>query len=364
MPFAMRRRWLALASSLLVIILSLIATPSARALDQDTATATKSDRTAREAVVAGLKLLERSARQYPQHRKCFGCHHQTFPLLASNTAKAAGIEVDAKLPDELGDFTRTYLKGRVTLIRDGQGIPGRAFMASYAAWTLRLNVEAHTETQEAQDIERRNQELDRALVTYLLKTQQDDGHWKPPTQRPPLEESLVTGTVLARSHLKHWRDRIGEETERSAVDVALARSDDWLAQAKFELNEDHAFRLWGLVNERASSESIQPVRERLLQRQLADGGWAQRDGMTSDAYATGQAIYALKLADVPSQDEALQRGVQFLLKSQAADGSWFVETRSKPIQEFFDNGDPYGKHQFISITATGWAVTALAKTLP
>ena len=76
MSIVMRRRWFALASRLLVIILSLMATPSARALNQDAATATKSDRTAREAVVAGLKLLERSARQYPQHRKCFGCHHQ------------------------------------------------------------------------------------------------------------------------------------------------------------------------------------------------------------------------------------------------------------------------------------------------
>jgi hypothetical protein len=55
--------------------------------------------------------------------------------------------------------------------------------------------------------------------------------------------------------------------------------------------------------------------------------------------------------------------VAFLLKTQQPDGSWLVETRSKPIQKFFDNGDPHGKSQFISITATGWAVAALATTL-
>ena len=31
-----------------------------------------------------------------------------------------------------------------------------------------------------------------------------------------------------------------------------------------------------------------------------------------------------------------------------------------PIK-FFDNGDPYGKNQFISISATSWATAALAR---
>ena len=58
------------------------------------------------------------------------------------------------------------------------------------------------------------------------------------------------------------------------------------------------------------------------------------------------------------------KGVQFLLKTQRDDGAWLVETRSKPVQVFFDNGDPGDKSQFISMTATGWAVWALLKSLP
>ncbi len=46
--------------------------------------------------------------------------------------------------------------------------------------------------------------------------------------------------------------------------------------------------------------------------------------------------------------------------SQEPDGSWHVVTRSKPVQIFFDNGDPHGKDQFISVLATNWAVAALA----
>jgi len=34
------------------------------------------------------------------------------------------------------------------------------------------------------------------------------------------------------------------------------------------------------------------------------------------------------------------RGLRFLLDTQELDGSWFVETRAKPVQPFFDNGYP------------------------
>jgi N-acyl-D-amino-acid deacylase len=50
------------------------------------------------------------------------------------------------------------------------------------------------------------------------------------------------------------------------------------------------------------------------------------------------------------------------LRTQHDDGSWLVETRSKPVQVYFDNGDPHGKSQFISVAATSWAVAALART--
>ncbi len=82
--------------------------------------------------------------------------------------------------------------------------------------------------------------------------------------------------------------------------------------------------------------------------------------MKSDAYATGQTLFVLREIGFDSSDQAFQRGLQFLLQSQCADGSWFVKTRSRPIQTYFDNGDPHGKDQFISTPATAWAAAALA----
>ena len=86
--------------------------------------------------------------------------------------------------------------------------------------------------------------------------------------------------------------------------------------------------------------------------------------MSGDAYATATVLVALRHAGLDSGHEAYQKGVKYLLDTQKADGAWIVQTRSRPLQRFFDNGDPGGKSQFISFAATNWAVLALLETIP
>jgi hypothetical protein len=82
--------------------------------------------------------------------------------------------------------------------------------------------------------------------------------------------------------------------------------------------------------------------------------------MTSDAYATGQALFALNVAGKLSvADAAFQRGIDYLLRTQAADGSWHVKSRSIWLQPYFESGFPYGQDQFISTAGTAWAAMAL-----
>ena len=83
--------------------------------------------------------------------------------------------------------------------------------------------------------------------------------------------------------------------------------------------------------------------------------------LQSDAYATGEALVALQMAGaVNASHPAAKRAIQFLLNSQAEDGSWYVKRRAVPIQPHFESGFPYGKDQFISAAATNWAAHALA----
>ena len=99
----------------------------------------------------------------------------------------------------------------------------------------------------------------------------------------------------------------------------------------------------------------------LEKRQRDDGGWSQLPTMGSDAYATGEALYALHLAGkMKITDDVYQRGMRYLLRTQAPDGSWHVKTRSFPVQPYFESGFPYGHDQWISAAGTSWASMALS----
>jgi N-acyl-D-amino-acid deacylase len=99
--------------------------------------------------------------------------------------------------------------------------------------------------------------------------------------------------------------------------------------------------------------------------QRADGGWSQMAGIDSDAYATGQVLFALSVAGkMPPSDPVFQKGVDFLLRTQAADGTWQVKSRSIWLQPYFESGFPYGRDQFISTAGTAWASMALATAVP
>jgi hypothetical protein len=80
--------------------------------------------------------------------------------------------------------------------------------------------------------------------------------------------------------------------------------------------------------------------------------------MTSDAWATGQALYALANAGINADDDmTIRRGQTFLIKTQAADGSWPMASR--PIQP---GGG--GATSLVPITGAGsaWAVLGLARS--
>jgi len=95
--------------------------------------------------------------------------------------------------------------------------------------------------------------------------------------------------------------------------------------------------------------------------QRPDGGWSQFSEMSSDAYATGQALYALNVGGKMAVTNAVyQKGVEYLLRTQAADGTWHVQTRAIWLQPYFESGFPYGRDQFISVAGTAWATMALS----
>ena len=118
--------------------------------------------------------------------------------------------------------------------------------------------------------------------------------------------------------------------------------------------------IWAVDRRLFAVASLGQASRALLAEQRADGGWAQIPTLASDAYATGQALVALKdSGSLGVADPAYQRGAHFLLNTQFEDGSWYVRSRSLAIMPFFESDFPYGRDQWISAAATNWAAMAL-----
>jgi len=120
------------------------------------------------------------------------------------------------------------------------------------------------------------------------------------------------------------------------------------------------YQVLGLSWGSGSRERIRKTAALLMTLQRADGGWGQIPQLASDAYATGQALVALRESGVVPKDNAnYKRGLRFLVDSQLEDGSWLVRTRAPSFQPYFDSEFPHGFDQFISAAASNWAVMAL-----
>jgi N-acyl-D-amino-acid deacylase len=301
----------------------------------------------RAAVERGLRIVEKAARNYPEHRSCFSCHHQTLPMLAMATARTKGLAIDSDLLAAQAEFTRKSFEKRLADLEKGKDIGGASLTVAYGLWTL--------------DIARSpGDAVTTAMVRFLLLNQDADGSWKRYTSRPPLEDSNFTCTSLA----VYFGRKFAGEVHQQEIERAASRARDWVVKAKPASQEDLASRLGALQLLGAPSAEVEGARREVLERQREDGGWAQLADLESDAYATGLTLFTLERLHLPTDHAAYRRGVAFLLRTQGEDGSWHVKTRSKPIQTFFDNDDPHGADQFISIPATAWGTTALALALP
>jgi len=302
----------------------------------------------RAAAAQGIRWTREVAVEYTKQRECFSCHHQTSAVMTLRLAEQKGFPELAAARAQQIEHSNTSFAGRLDQLNGGRGIGGGATSVSYA---LLMHVANDSPRSEITD----------AMVHYLLKTQQQDGRWRSGgTQRPPSMGSDFASTALAILGL----DRYAPEDQREAADAAIRRARSWLRNVYVQSTEDAAFRLLGLHAADADRLDIIATRSSVLTRQRADGGWPQTDRDESDAYATGTALVILHKTGLAVDDPAYQRGLAYLLRTQADDGAWHVVTRATPVQTYFDAGYPYEKDQFISYLAGAWATQALLYALP
>jgi ankyrin repeat protein len=297
----------------------------------------------REAVSRAVPLLQRSDVQFLAKAGCVSCHNNTLTAMTVAAARAKRITVDEQVAQQQAKAIGEYLHSWRDRVLQGIGIPGDADTISYIL--LGLAAEKYP-ADAATD----------AMARFLLRQQRADGHWDLLAHRPPIESSPIQVTAMSMRALQLY----APAPLRAQYDPAIRRAGAWLLKVQPHSNEERAFRLLGLHWSKAEGKAIRAAAKDLMRQQRADGGWSQLATLESDAYATGQSLFALAESNsVATKDKAFTKGIAFLLNTQMADGSWFVKSRSLPIQPHFESGFPFGKDQFISAAGTNWASLAL-----
>lgn len=298
----------------------------------------------RAAVERALPLLQRTDATFTEKAGCLSCHHDALTAWTVARARQKGVKVDETIVASQLRQTLTYLESWRERALRGIGLAGGSTTVGYVL--MGLGAERHP-----------GDAVTDAFAHYLVSRQLTDGRMRVNAHRPPQEASDVTSTAVALRGIALY----GGPGGKPALDAGAK----WLAAQTARSTEDAVFQLLGLAWSGQYADRVRALGRALLAQQRSDGGWSGLPALASDAYATGQALLALREAGViPASHPAYQRGVQFLLNTQLADGSWYVRSRSTPQQAYFESGFPHGTDQFISAAATNWAALALLETLP
>jgi ankyrin repeat protein len=297
----------------------------------------------RAALVRTLPLLQQNDQTFLRKAGCVSCHNNTLTAVTVAAARKQRLPVDEQIAGQQARKIAAYLDDWRERALQGVGIPGNADTIGYILLGLAAENSPSTEATDA-------------MARFLVRTQSPSGEWKGLANRPPIESSSIEVTATAMRSLQVYAPVVGREEYVAATKRAGA----WLAHAQPVSTEDRAFQLLGLAWSQADKRTVDQAARALIAEQRADGGWAQLSTLQSDAYATGQALVALReSAAVTETDAAFQRGVRYLLNTQLADGSWYVRSRAVALQPHFESGFPHGHDQFISAAATNWAARAL-----
>jgi hypothetical protein len=196
-----------------------------------------------------------------------------------------------------------------------------------------------------------------ALAERLVITQEKDGSWKVGVQfhgqKRPVQESNEVNTqwnLLALTSLEAPSDQAARSRGRARA---------WLAGRKPGVSTESLVTHLLVAHQLKETERAGGLLKELLGQQHPDGGWGwQRRSDESDAFATGQVLYALGTLAKDGSDPSIQRAWTYLVKTQRADGTWLVPSAA------VSNNAKASKDRIYSYWGTGWAVIGLLRTLP
>jgi hypothetical protein len=273
----------------------------------------------------GLNFLQQDAVKWRQEKNCSTCHHGTMTMWVQLEAKSRGFAVK---PDELQEnvrWAKERIMERADLPRDT-----RAGWSMVNTPAIYLAIMAHA--VPGQD----------AISADDLKQ---------------FFESDEVATRLAYLALAPQAGSAADDTH--AIQASLARADAWLReQPPTDTTQAAVLRLVMKQQADAPVNELKQGIDGLLSQQNSDGGWSQIKGGASDAYATGQVLYALSVIAVSPETDGVKNAVAFLVRTQRDDGSWPMTKRTHPGETPTQNVIP------ITYFGSAWATLGLLRCVP
>ena len=302
------------------------------------------------AVVKPIALLQKTAVMWYEKRTCPSCHQQDLPMMVFRLARERGITLDEAI------FAQAVSKAF--------GHLGSVDQAVQHTHLIDPSMDYGMQLLGAHDAGVTPSVTTGIYARLIANRQQPDGSWLTLDERPPQSDSQFSATAIAMRAVQLYLPVRLDAEKRERV----RRASDWLSSNAPRTTEDRVCQLRGLAWAGAGKETLNRLTAALLGAQRRDGGWSQLPRLESDAYATGEVLVALHDAGrLPTSNPAWQRGMQYLLKTQLADGTWLVKSRLHEQQivspPYFESGFPHGRNQMISVMGTTWATAALLETL-
>lgn len=312
------------------------------------AAAAAAENTPKAAVEKAIALLESSSQKFFEGSGCVSCHHQNATDFAVGEARAKGLTVSATAQGER--FKMLAAGPPPALLMERMDIAVPEILASSAAALAAAGAPPNLATD--------------LIAANIAATQATDGSWRVVNglgARPPTEDGPITRVALCIRALKVY----GSPARAPELNARIARARDWLKAAVPASSEDANMQVLGLLWAGLEPAALAPMTGKIRAAQQSDGGWKQKEGLATDAYATGQSLYVLaRTGALRSTDAAYQRGVAYLVGSQSENGAWRVASRAPKFQAYFNSGFPYAGDQWISAWATSWSAMALAQAVP
>jgi outer membrane protein OmpA-like peptidoglycan-associated protein len=263
--------------------------------------------TPRHSAQLGIDFLEPYTARWQAEHQCYGCHIHAQTLMGLAIASRNDYVVSRDLMDRIVSFLDDK-QDPTGLITDSDKEIGTQF----AAMALAYAVGDDTKTPDPHLLH---------AADWLIAQQAKSGEIPIERDTPPIVQGTVMSTANAVTAFMRAYAETGDKRYKDAADRGLA----FIAGATLTNTQDEIFTVIALSRYGAPEQKplVDKAVARLKSEELDDGGWRETPQMNgSNAFATGQVLYAFKVAGVPLDSPEFKRGVAYLVTTQNSDGSW------------------------------------------